>query len=517
MTQVQSYDPRTGTFQDAGFRETPPDEAARLAAAAAGAVDQLADLAGYPLEWRGVTLKAMADRIDAAAGELARVADEETGLGADRLSGEIVRTTNQLRLFAAALEEGSFLEICIDHPDPDARPAPRPDLRRMLNPIGPVGVFSAGNFPFAFSVAGGDTAAALAAGCPVIVKAHHGHPRTSTRTAEIVAAALADAGAPAGTFAVVYGLDAGRRLVTDPNVKAVAFTGSLRGGRALFDLAVSRPDPIPFYGELGSLNPVVVTQAALNARGAEIVAGFVGSFTLGGGQFCTKPGVLFLPTGHGLTDALAAAIGAIAPTPMLTPRIREGFLDAVGRLGADPDVRVLAGAVPADGTGVDPALAPPPRLYITTATAVAASPALLDECFGPSSLLVEYDDEDELFAALDAVRGALAVGVHAEPEDEKLAAALLARARRLAGRVVWNGWPTGVAVTWSMHHGGPWPATTNPLHTSVGVTSMRRFLVPVVYQNTPEALLPAPLRASNPLGLPRRVDGVLELTSGGSR
>jgi NADP-dependent aldehyde dehydrogenase len=504
MTRVETFDPRTGRLADAGFDETAPEAVAATCARAAKAAEQLAELVDWPQPWRVAMLREIADRIDGSAADLVAVADDETALGPARLAGEVARTTGQLRLFAAAVEEGSFLEVVIDHADPDAKPAPRPDLRRMLHPIGTVGVFSASNFPFAFSVAGGDTAAALAAGCPVIVKAHHGHPRTSAQVAELVGSALAAAGAPPGTFGIVYGRRAGQLLVTDPHIKAVGFTGSLRGGRALFDLAVSRPDPIPFYGELGSLNPVVVTAGAATARGAEIVSGFVGSFTLGAGQFCTKPGVLFLPTGHGLESTLAEAVAGVPPAPLLTPAIGGGFQEAVTRLGGHPLVRILVGTTEGDGTLV------PPRVYATTAAAIVANPALLDECFGPSSLIVEYDGEDDLVAALDAVSGSLTATIHAEPEDEKLSMMLLSRLRRLAGRIIWNGWPTGVAVTWSMHHGGPWPATTNPLHTSVGVTAIRRFLVPVVYQNTPQDLLPEVLRDSTSAVVPRRVDGVMQ-------
>jgi NADP-dependent aldehyde dehydrogenase len=505
MTRVETYDPRTGRLADAGFDETAPEGVATTCARAAKAAEQLAELVDWPQTWRVAMLREIADRIDGSAADLVAVADEETALGPARLAGEVARTTGQLRLFAAAVEEGSFLEVVIDHADPNAKLAPRPDLRRMLHPIGPVGVFSASNFPFAFSVAGGDTAAALAAGCPVIVKAHHGHPRTSVQVADLVGSALADAGAPPGTFGIVYGRRAGQLLVTDPHIKAVGFTGSLRGGRALFDLAVSRPDPIPFYGELGSLNPVVVTAAAGAARGAEIVSGFVGSFTLGAGQFCTKPGVLFLPAGHGLESMLADAVAAVPAAPLLTPAIGSGFQDAVTRLGEHPLVRVLVGTTDSNGALV------PPRVYLTTADAVVANPALLDECFGPSSLIVEYDGEDDLVAALDAFGGSLTATIHAEPEDEKLTTMLLGRLRRLAGRMIWNGWPTGVAVTWSMHHGGPWPATTNPLHTSVGVSAIRRFLAPVVYQNTPQQLLPEVLRDSTSAAVPRRVDGVMKV------
>ena len=491
MSSIQTYDPRTGALHDAAIGATTADDIAALCARAAEAAEPLADLGTWPPSRRAALLRSVADRIDDHREDLAALADTETALGPARLTGEIARTTGQLRLFADAVEEGSFLEVIVDHPDPQATP-PRPDLRRILRPIGPVGVFSASNFPFAFSVAGGDTAAALAAGCPVIVKAHHGHVLTSARTGELVAGALDESGAPPGTFAVVYGRDAGRLLVTDPSVKAVGFTGSLAGGRALYDLAVSRPDPIPFYGELGSLNPVVVTPAAVAARGSEIVSGFAGSFTLGAGQFCTKPGLLLLPEGHGLEPALADAVAAVPPAVLLTPSIRDGFGEATARLAAGEGVKVMA------GTAEHADVALPARLYATSAAAVVADPALLDECFGPASLVVEWADEDDLFAVLGVMSGSLTATVHAEASDVELGRRLLVRLRRLAGRIVWNGWPTGVAVTWSMHHGGPWPATTDPLHTSVGVTSIRRFLVPVVYQNTPQALLPDILRDDDP-------------------
>jgi NADP-dependent aldehyde dehydrogenase len=495
VTSVQTYDPRTGALHDTDVGATTAGEVADLCARAAAAAEELGDLDVWPLDRRAGLLRRIADRIDAHAGELAALADTETALGEPRLTGEITRTTGQLRLFAEAVDEGSFLEVIVDPADPTATP-PRPDLRRMLQPIGPVGVFSASNFPFAFSVAGGDTAAALAAGCPVVVKAHSGHVLTSARVAALVADALDESGAPPGTFAVVYGREAGRLLVTDPAIKAVGFTGSLAGGRALYDLAVSRPDPIPFYGELGSLNPVVVTPAAVAARGPEIVAGFAGSFTLGAGQFCTKPGLLLLPAGHGLSDELAAAVADVPAAVLLTPAIKDGFGDATTRLAAGDDVHVLA------GTPESSALAVPARLYSAPAAAIVADPSLLDECFGPAALVVEWSSEDDLFAVLDVIAGSLTATIHAEidePSDAAFARRLLPRLRRLAGRIVWNGWPTGVAVTWSMHHGGPWPATTNPLHTSVGVTSMRRFLVPVVYQNAPPSLLPLPLRDGGPL------------------
>jgi NADP-dependent aldehyde dehydrogenase len=358
-------------------------------------------------------------------------------------------------------------------------------------------------------VAGGDTASALAAGCPVVVKAHPGHPGLSAACGAIVAAALAGAGAPDGSFAVVHGFDAGPALVTHPAIAAVGFTGSLAGGRALFDLATSRPDPIPFYGELGSLNPVVVTPGAVAARGAEVARGFVASYTLGGGQFCTKPGLLFLPAGHGLDDVLVAESGAATLPPLLSERTREAFLRGRDALAGAPGVRALlpTSTVESPGYGVSPVL------YAVSATEFARHP-LVDECFGPAAIVVEYGSPADLAAALETLPGSLTACVHGEPDaDRELVGALLDRFRDGAGRVIWNGWPTGVAVTWAQHHGGPWPATTAPLHTSVGATAVRRFLRPVVYQNLPDALLPDALRDANPLGLARRVNGTLSAAS----
>jgi NADP-dependent aldehyde dehydrogenase len=378
----------------------------------------------------------------------------------------------------------------------------------MLVAIGPVAVFAASNFPFAFSVAGGDTASALAAGCPVLVKAHPGHPGLSGAVADIVVNALARSGAPDGIFGVVYGLEAGRTLVTHPAVAAAAFTGSLAGGRALFDLANGRPDPIPFYGELGSLNPAVVTPGAVATRGADIAAGFVSSFTLGSGQFCTKPGVLFLPVGHGLTDVLVARTLAVELGPLLGRRIQDGFTGTAEALARTAGVRRLTpvpSIMESSGYDVSPVL-----LGVTVADLVAGASTLLEECFGPAALVVEYGSIDELGAALDVLPGSLTASLHAEVETEAdLARALLYRLSPRAGRVVWNGWPTGVAVTWAQHHGGPWPATTATLHTSVGVTSVRRFQRPVAWQNLPDDLLPEELRDANPLGLTRRVNGLI--------
>lgn len=449
---------------------------------------------------RAAWLAAVADALDAAADELVPLADEESHLGPARLTGELARTTAQLRLFAAAIVEGSYLEATIDHPDATTTP-PRPDLRRMLRPLGPVAVFSASNFPFAFSVAGGDTASALAAGCPVIVKGHSAHPRLSRRTAVLVAEALEAAGAPEGIFGHVEGREAGVALVQHPEVRAVGFTGSLHGGRVLFDLASSRPDPIPFYGELSAVNPVLVTAAALDARADDLATGLAASFTLGAGQFCTNPGVVFVPAGSDFASKVAAAVGTPGSVPMLTEGIAAAFADGLAGLAARADVSVVAGDVaqqPGSGSAV---------VLSTTASAVRADPgALLAECFGPSTLVVEYDDVDDALAAIRSVGGSLTATVHAEPGEDLTG--ILAVLAEIAGRVLFAGWPTGVAVSWAQQHGGPWPSTTS-IHTSVGVTALRRFLRPVAYQDAPEAALPPELREQNVLGIPRRVDGVL--------
>ncbi|MDV8147122.1 aldehyde dehydrogenase (NADP(+)) [Arthrobacter sp. B10-11] len=459
---------------------------------------------------RAAWLNAVADALDANAAELVAIADGETRLGAARLTGEVARTTGQLRLFAAVIAEGSYLEAVIDHADPSATP-PRPDVRRLLKPLGPVAVFSASNFPFAFSVAGGDTASALAVGCSVIVKAHSGHPGLSERTAEIVTDALAAAGAPAGLFALVSGREAGTALVQDPAIKAVGFTGSIPGGRALFDLAVSRPDPIPFYGELGSLNPVVITAAALQERAGELASGLAGSFTLGAGQFCTKPGLVFIPAGTDFPALLADAVRDKDAAPMLTERIAEAYPDGLKAVAALrttaglPAVRVVSGPVDQDAAANGAA----PVVFVTGAADVLEQPEeLLEECFGPTTLLIEYSGPDQLGAALALVPGSLTATVHAQPGED--ISELVEYLSGLAGRVLFDSWPTGVALNWAQQHGGPYPATTS-LFTSVGATAVRRFQRPVAYQDAPETVLHPALREDNPLGIPRRVDGVLVL------
>lgn len=449
-----------------------------------------------PLPKRASLLRGLSHVLGKNAAHLTAVAEDETRLGVERLRGEIRRTQVQLEMFADVVEAGAFLDVMIDPPDPTAQPAPRPDIRRMLVPLGPVAVFSASNFPFAFSVLGGDTASALAAGCPVVVKAHEGHPRLSDLTGALAAEHL-----PADVLTVVHGRDTGRSLVTDSAIRAVGFTGSTSGGRALFDLAASRPDPIPFYGELGSLNPVVVTPAACAARGADIVREYTASVALGQGQFCTKPGLLFLPADHGLDEELRQGIAAVPPAPLLGRWISAAYRATLDDLARHPSVRPLHLTAEPD----DPR-ASVPALLTATAEDLRAHPELRRECFGPASLVITYSTNDDLLETLRALPGSLTATIHGQEQesDENLVHRLTAALR--AGRLIWNGWPTGVAVTAAMHHGGPWPATTSPLHTSVGSRAVARWMRPVAYQNMPEPLLPAPLRSANP-NVPQRRNG----------
>ncbi|MFE6256377.1 aldehyde dehydrogenase (NADP(+)) [Agromyces sp. NPDC057865] len=476
-----------------GSTEASAEVDATVRAAAASGVDRTTRTE------RATWLRALADAVEHHRDELVAIAHDETHLSEARLVGEVVRTATQLQFFAGVIEEGSYLEATVDPPDARLVP-PRPDLRRMLRPIGPVAVFAASNFPFAFSVLGNDTASALAAGCAVVVKAHPGHPRLSRRVAEVALVALADAGAPADALSLVEGLDAGVELVGHPLVAAVGFTGSLRGGRALFDLAAARPAPIPFYGELGSLNPVVVTRAAADADVEAIATGLAGSFTRDGGQYCTKPGLVFVPDGTGFEEALCDALGTVGAQRLLTDGMATAFTDGAERLaGLDGAELIWRGAA----EGAD---APATVVATDATTLAAAADAWLQECFGPLTVLVRYRDDDELDAALASLEGSLTASIHHAPGED--VTALAGKLERVAGRLVFNGWPTGVAIAWAQHHGGGWPATTASVHTSVGATAIRRFLTPVAYQDAPAEVLPVELRDGNPLGIPRREDGV---------
>jgi NADP-dependent aldehyde dehydrogenase len=489
-SSVQGYNPRTGEAAGDPVPRTSPEQVSRIAAAAALAFEAWRETSR---EARAAALEAVADALDANTADLVALADLETALGETRLTGEVARTTGQLRLFATVLRDGGYRDIVVEPAE-----GARPDLRRINRPLGPVAVFSASNFPFAFSVAGGDTASALAAGCPVVVKAHEAHPRTSLRTAMLVAEALASAGAPEDVFAIVFGFDAGIELVQHPAITAVGFTGSERGGLALAKLCAERPKPIPFYGELGSVNPVFVLPGAAAARPEEIARGYAASLTMGVGQFCTNPGLLFAPAdGERLLEEIAAAVAETSGGPMLADRIHAGFEAGAQEMAARPEVRTLAEGKPGEG----PWAATPVVYSVTAEDFLRSAGKLREEHFGPLGLVITYSfaSGPDPFNLLDvgAVgEGQLTASIHLDAADDADVAfgrTLADRLSGIAGRIVFNGWPTGVAVTAAQHHGGPFPATTSPAHTSVGSAAIRRWLVPVVYQDAPVALLPPDL------------------------
>jgi len=479
---TQSVDPRTGQSFGPLFPDSSAEDVDHVVGAASEAALEWGDL---PPASRVSALAAVADALDARAGDLVAIADRESGLGQPRLVGELARTTFQLRMFAAAVGAGEYSRVVDDPQVSGPPPAGHPAMRRVLVPVGPVAVFGASNFPFAFSVPGGDTASALAAGCPVVVKAHPGHPQTSAVVAHLMAAALVAAGAPAGTLGIVHGLDAGRLLVVHPLVRAAAFTGSYSGGRALFDLAVGRPDPIPFYGELGSVNPVVVTPQAA-ARGQVLASDYVDSLTLGSGQFCTNPGLLLVPSGSGLLEMISAEASSRPAGVLLHDGVAQLLRINVARLAGVPGVRTMVNESRPAGAGARSG----PVILAADATTVVAHPELVrTECFGPAGVVVEYSSNEELVEVLGLLEGCLVAAVHGV-ESEPLAKTLVRGLARVAGRVVWNGWPTGVAVTAGQQHGGPHPATTSSLHTSVGTLAAFRFLRPVTYQSLPPGLMP---------------------------
>jgi NADP-dependent aldehyde dehydrogenase len=454
---------------------------------------------------RAAWLEGVAAGLEDDAAALVDLAVAETRLAESRLQGELKRTVFQLRIFADEIRRGEHFDATIDHDDAAWGMGPRPDLRRYNVPLGVVGVFGASNFPFAFSVMGGDSASALAAGCAVVHKAHDGHRELAVRTAETVTAALEAAGAPSGLFSLVTGRQAAEALVDHPLVKAIGFTGSTAGGRALFDRAAARPEPIPFFGELGGINAVFVTGNAWAARRDEIVTGYAGSFTLGMGQFCTKPGVLFVPAGQTdeVRDSLRNALRDFAPAQLLSERLHQGYRQAVGALRDTAGVQVLL-----DG---DFAEAPAPTVLLTTSEAVRRDPGILrQEMFGPASLVVQYSDGSELAGLAGLLEGQLTTTLQAEAGDD--IAELAGRLADISGRLLWNGWPTGVTVSYAQHHGGPYPATTSGT-TSVGTAAIRRFLRPVAYQSFPQPRLPEPLQDANPWNVPQRVDGVWQRPS----
>ncbi|QDL94052.1 aldehyde dehydrogenase (NADP(+)) (plasmid) [Paroceanicella profunda] len=444
-------------------------------------------------EERAVFLEKIAEEIEARGAKITDIGTRETGLPAGRLEGERGRTTGQLRLFAAHIRKGDYLDRRYDKALPDRQPMARPDIRLMERPLGPVGVFGASNFPLAFSTAGGDTASALAAGCPVVVKGHPAHPGTGEIVAEAIDAAIRACGLPAGVFSLVQSntREAGEALVQHPLITAVGFTGSLGGGRALYNLACARPNPIPFYGELGSVNPMFVLPEALAARGTEIASGWAGSLTMGVGQFCTNPGVAVLLDGAD-ADAFEKEAGAVLSGTDAQPMLVGGIADAY-RSGRD----MLAGqegvrqALCSSGEGRRNA----PDLLVTTGEAFLADPKLHTEVFGPLGLMVRAADAGEMLDIARSLEGQLTCTLQMDAGDTELAGDLMPVLERKAGRILANGFPTGVEVCDAMMHGGPYPAATSHT-TSVGTLAIRRFLRPVSYQNIPEGLLPADLQGS---------------------
>ena len=449
----------------------------------------------------------VADEIEALGDQLLETADRETGLGIPRLTSERARTTGQLRKFGALLREGSYVEAIIDTAQPDRQPVPRPAIRRMLVPIGPVAVFSASNFPFAFSVAGGDTASAFAAGCPVVVKAHPGHPATSELFAVAINRAIKAEGFPPGFFSLIQGdeIDVGQNLVKHPDIAAVGFTGSLRAGRAIFDAAAARPTPIPVYAEMGSINPVVLLPDALATRGDAIADGLVNSATLGSGQFCTNPGVVFVlasTASQAFIQNYVAKMREKQPGVLLNQHVLTGLDRAVRATSAKVSIELLAGGTVAQADY----LCYSHTVMQTTSDAFRGDHELQIEHFGPVTLFVLCDSPDDLLRTLRYLEGNLTATIHAEDSEVEFAGQILNILHEKVGRLIWNGYPTGVEVVYSMQHGGPYPATTAPATTSVGMTAIKRFMRPVAFQNVPDVLLPDALKANNPLNIWRIVD-----------
>jgi NADP-dependent aldehyde dehydrogenase len=431
-------------------------------------------------------LESIADALDHAKAELVPMAMEETNLPEARLTGEVGRTTGQLRLMAHAVEDRTYLDITIDHADSSLTP-PRPDLRMKTTSLGVVGVFGASNFPFAFGVAGGDTASALAAGCAVVIKVNPGHPRVSRMVGEIMIAAAQKAGAPAGLISLVEDFDAGMALVEHPLTAAIAFTGSTHGGRALFDAANRREIPIPFYGELGGLNPVFVTRSVASDKAKETAEGFLGSITMGAGQFCTKPGFLIVDGASEINAELATLVSAAPAQKLLNSNIVKLHDRNRDETSQVPGMTLVAQNTENGDTKVS--------VYtISAKDFLKAGESAKREVFGPTAVVVDCADSDELLKVAESFSGTLTSGIHAVESDPMDLSQLISIVERISGRIVWNQWPTGLAVTWAMQHGGPYPASTNPLFTSVGAKAILRFRRPITYQNFPQNYLSPVLR-----------------------
>ncbi|MBT9333254.1 aldehyde dehydrogenase (NADP(+)) [Paracidobacterium acidisoli] len=504
-TAFRAVNPATGQTIEPDFFPATAKDVDAAAEAAQAALATYGRLSGGE---RAKFLRTIADGLDAASAELVARAQLETALPQPRLQGEVARTSNQLRLFAGLIEEGSWVNARIDTALPERKPLPRPDLRSMLRPLGPVAVFGASNFPLAFSVAGGDTASALAGGNPVIVKAHPAHPGTSELAAQVIAEAARACGLPGGVFSLLLdaGIEVGKALVQHPEVKAAGFTGSHTAGRALMDLAAQRHEPIPCFTEMSSTNPVFILPGALRERGAQIATGLHGSFTLGAGQFCTKPGMVFLPKQEG-QDAFLAELrkltaGSQAFT-LLTPGIAASYRRALEKRLADARLQTSTGTEAANSCQATAAL------LETEIDTFLADPSLSDEIFGPDTLIVHYGEREAMLRAAAQLQGHLTATLLGTPEDLAAYQDLIAILERKVGRILFNGFPTGVEVSHAMVHGGPYPATSDSRFTSVGSQAILRFARPVCWQGFPQASLPAELQNENPLGILRMIDGDL--------
>jgi alpha-ketoglutaric semialdehyde dehydrogenase len=499
-------DPFTGKELDVAFHEATAGEIDRAVRLAAEAFE---DFRARPPEQKAALLDRIAAEIEVLGDALIERANAETALGPQRLAGERTRTCNQLRMFARLVEEGSWVQARIDRALPDRKPLPRPDLRRMLIPVGPVVSFAASNFPLAISVAGNDTASALAAGCPVIVKAHPAHPGTSEMVAAAVITAVRETGMPNGLVSVLHGRghDVGTALVTHPLVKAVGFTGSLRAGRALFDAANARPEPIPVFAEMGSTNPVFVLPGAMEQRGRQIAEGLKTSVTLGVGQFCTCPGLVVGLEGDAtkaFTEATAELIAAAPPGTMLYDGIRRAFVDGVQSFAQVPGVTVAAQSrTPVEEAKTHGA----PTLFTADVDTFLANQRLREELFGPSTLLVTGRSKEDLMRIARSLEGHLTATIHGTAEDMEEHRDLIAVLEQKVGRLIFNGFPTGIEPCNAVHHGGPYPATTDARTTSIGTTALERFVRPICYQDFPQSALPPELRDGNPRKIWRLVDG----------
>jgi alpha-ketoglutaric semialdehyde dehydrogenase len=501
-----AWNPATGEKIDTTFFSARPEDIERAATIAGEAFPAYSRLSGRE---RASFLKRIASGLESIADLLVACAHRETALPEPRLKSETARTCNQLRLFASVVEEGSWVCARIDHADPQRQPLPKPDIRSMLHPLGPVVVFGASNFPLAFSVAGGDTASALAAGNPVIVKAHPAHPGTSELVGRAIRECVREQGLPEGIFSLLFdsGTEAGAKLVQHALVKAVGFTGSIPAGRALMDLAVGRSEPIPFYGEMGSTNPVFILPGAMAARGKEIASELHGSFTMGSGQFCTKPGLVFLPQQDSSANFLPEFQDRVSHSPkvaLLTSGIRNAYRREIQNRRGRADLTAVAeGEQPASG----PAFLAGVAVFETDVSSLLSSPDLGSEVFGPSTLLVHFSNQRELLDAARSLAGHLTATIHGTEEDLREFPELLQVLKDKVGRIVFNGYPTGVEVCHAMVHGGPYPASTDSRSTSVGSQAIFRFARPVCYQDFPDSALPAELQDSNPLGIWRMADG----------